>query len=124
MINNILKVYDEDLARGDLSSLTISGTKPVSVGTTGGALTVNVFADSDVNLTGDVSISVKHADSKDGGFSEFFVINLEGGATYKDGNLMASTTISEDAKAYMLADVTSASGNTGKIRVTLGYLAR
>ena len=50
MINNILKVYDEDLARGDLASGAISGTKPVCVGTTGGALCVNVFAEGDVNI--------------------------------------------------------------------------
>ena len=44
MMNNILKVYDEDLANGDLASASISGQKPVKVGMTSGALVVNVFA--------------------------------------------------------------------------------
>ena len=124
MINNILKVYDEDLARGDLASGAISGTKPVCVGTTGGALCVNVFAEGDVNIVDEVVISVKHGDSKEGGFSECFTITLENGSSFEDGALMASTTISENAKAYMVADVTSSGNNSGKVRVTLGYLAR
>lgn len=124
MINSILKVYDEDLARGDLASGTISGTKPICVGTTGGALVVNVFADSDVVINESVSVSVKHGDSKDGGFLEYFSIELEGDGEHKAGELLASTTISEDAKAYMVADVQSSADNSGKIRVTLGYLAR
>lgn len=124
MINNILKVYGEDLASGDLSLGAISGTKPVCVGTTGGALVVNVFAVGDVEIVEDVVISVKHGDSRDGGFTEYFTINIERGHLYKDGNLMASTTISEDAKAFVVADISSSSTNTGNIRVTLGYLAR
>lgn len=124
MINNILKVYDEDLARGSLAQASISGDKPVSVGKTGGALTVNVFAIGDVVLSENVGVSIKHGDTKDGGFSEYFAINLEAGASFKDGDLMGSFTISEDAKAYMVADVTSNEANSGQIRVTLGYLAR
>lgn len=124
MINNILKVYGEDLAAGDLSLGAINGTKPISVGTTGGALVVNVFAESDVVITEDVVISIKHGDSKEGGFSEYFAITLENGTTHKEGALMATTTISEDAKAFMVADVNSSANNSGKIRVTLGYLAR
>ena len=124
MINNILKVYDEDLARGDLAQASISGEKTVSVGKTSGALCVNVFAEGEVNLAQAVSVSIKHGDTKDAGFSEYFTIELKEGETYKDGDLMASVTVSEDAKAYMVADVTSNEANTGGIRVTLGYLAR
>ena len=124
MMNNILKVYDEDLANGDLANPSICGTKPVCVGSTGGALTINVFADGDVVLAEAVSVSIKQGDTKDGGFGEAFVINLEAGKSFKDGDLMASATISEKAKAYMVADVVSNEANSGGIRVTLGYLAR
>ena len=85
---------------------------------------VNVFADSDVVINESVNVSVKHGDSKDGGFLEYFSIELEGDGEHKAGELLASTTISEDAKAYMVADVQSSASNSGKIRVTLGYLAR
>lgn len=124
MMNNILKVYDEDLANGDLASASISGQKPVNVGMTSGALVVNVFAKGDVTLSNEVSISVKQGDTKDGGFNEAFTIVLEEGKSFKDGDLMASATISEKAKAYMVADVVSNEANSGGIRVTLGYLAR
>ncbi|MBE6462441.1 MAG: hypothetical protein E7005_01630 [Alphaproteobacteria bacterium] len=124
MMNNILKVYDEDLANGDLASASISGQKPVNVGMTSGALVVNVFAKGDVTLSNEVSISVKQGDTKDGGFKEAFTIVLEAGKSFKDGDLMASATISEKAKAYMVADVVSNEANSGGIRVTLGYLAR
>lgn len=124
MMNNILKVYDEDLANGDLASASISGQKPVNVGMTSGALVVNVFAKGDVTLSNEVSISVKQGDTKDGGFKEAFTIVLEEGKSFKDGDLMASATISEKAKAYMVADVVSNEANSGGIRVTLGYLAR
>jgi len=123
-MNNILKVYDEDLANGDLASASISGQKPVNVGMTSGALVVNVFAKGDVTLSNEVSISVKQGDTKDGGFKEAFTIVLEAGKSFKDGDLMASATISEKAKAYMVADVVSNEANSGGIRVTLGYLAR
>ena len=124
MLNNILKVHGEDLACGDLALPSISGEMPVCAGGTCGALCVNVFAEGDVVLTEDVSVSVKHGDTVDGGFAELFAINLEGGAQYKDGDLMATTTISETAKAYLVADVVSNEANSGGIRVTLGYLAR
>ena len=124
MLNNILKVHGEDLVCGDLSSSSILGEKTVCGGGTCGALAVNVFAKGDVVLAQNVSVSVKHGETVDGGFAELFVINLEGGMQYKDGDLMATTTISETAKTYLVADVVSNEANSGGIRVTLGYLAR
>ncbi len=124
MLKNILKVHGEDLANGDLAVSSISGDTPVCAGGTLGALAVNVFAKGDVVLAQDVSVSVKHGDTVDGGFSEVFVITLEAGSSFKDGDLMASTTLSENTKAYLVADVASNETNSGGIRVTLGYLAR
>ena len=124
MLKNILTVYGEDLVNGDLALSSIEGGKPVCAGGTCGALCVNVFAKGDVVLAEDVNVSVKHGDTIDGGFAELFAINLEGGAQYKDGDLMATTTISETAKAYLVADVVSNEANSGGVRVTLGYLAR
>jgi hypothetical protein len=124
MLRNILKVHGEDLANGDLAVSSISGGTPVCAGGTSGALVVNVFAKGDVVLSDDVNVSVKHGDTIEGGFSEVFVINLDAGSQFRDGELMATSTLSENTKTYIVADVTSSQANSGGIRVTLGYLAR
>ena len=124
MMNNILKVYDEDLAFGDLSENSIEGKTPIAAGQTSGALCVNVFAKGEVKVTDSVNIAVKHCDTENGGYEECFTMSIEGGKTFRDGDLMVSATLPCNVKAYVVADVTSSEANSGGIRVTLGYLAR
>ena len=124
MMNNILKVYGEDLANGDLSVASIEGTTPVKAGHTSGALCVNVFAQGDVTITNEVNISVKESDTKTGGYSECVMIEVESGKAFKDGDLIATATLPHDVKEYVVADVMSSEANSGGVRVTLGYLAR
>ena len=124
MMNNILKVYGEDLASGDLAIDVIEGKNPVKAGQTSGALCVNVFAQGDVVVTNEIGVSIKHSDVQTGGFSECVAIGIEAGKTFRDGDLIASATLPHDVKAYVVADVSSSDVNSGGIRVTLGYLAR
>lgn len=125
MMNNILKVYDEDLINGELNAAAVASDKVVAAGSTQGALCVNVFAKGEVSTAGAaVEISVKHGDSEDGAFAELQTISVAQGKTFADGELMATMTLPADVKAYVMASATSATGNSGGMRVTLGYLAR
>ena len=51
MLNNILKVYGEDLASGALNQAAIAAGDAVAAGSTQGALCVNAFAVGDVATT-------------------------------------------------------------------------
>ncbi|MBP3687483.1 MAG: hypothetical protein J6J35_03860 [Alphaproteobacteria bacterium] len=124
MLNNILKVYDEDLINGSLAAATVSSDKVVAVGETQGALCVNVFAKGAVSTTAAVTITLKHGDSETGSFAELSTISIAASKTFKDGELIATTTLPSTVKAYVMATATSATSNSGSIRVTLGYLAR
>ena len=124
MLNNILKVYDEDLINGSLAAATVSSDKVVAVGETQGALCVNVFAKGAVSTTAAVAITLKHGDSETGSFADLSTINIAASKTFKDGELIATTTLPSNVKAYVMATATSATSNSGSIRVTLGYLAR
>lgn len=124
MLNNTLKVYDEDLINGSVGAASISSDKVVAAGSTQGALAVNVFAASEVKIgSTSLVVSVKHADSENGSFVEISKITVAQG-TYTEGALMATMTLPAEVKAYVCADATSATGNSGTVRVTLGYLAR
>lgn len=125
MMNNILKVYDEDLINGALNAAAVASDKAVAAGETQGALCVNVFAKGDVSTAGaEVVITIKHGDSETGSFAELQTITVAKGKTFKDGELMATATLAAGTKAYVMAAATSATANVGGMRVTLGYLAR
>lgn len=124
MLNNILKVYDEDLVNEALNVASITGKKAVAAGSTMGALCVNVFAKGDVSVASEVTVTVKHGDSENGAFENLQTIKVAATKTFADGELMATATLPQDTKAYVMASVTSATANSGGIRVTLGYLAR
>jgi len=124
MMNNFLKVYDEDLVNGSLAAETVGSDKVLNAGSTMGALAVNVFAKGAVTLASDVVVTVKHGDDKDGSFGELMNVSVSAGGSFKDGELMATAILPENTKAYIMATVTSAVANSGDVRVTLGYLAR
>ena len=62
MLNNILKVYGEDLASGALNQAAIAAGDAVAAGSTQGALCVNAFAVGDVATAAAVTITVKHSE--------------------------------------------------------------
>lgn len=125
MMNNVLKVYDEDLINGSLGAASVASDKVVACGSTQGALCVNVFAMGSVSTAGaEVVITVKHGDSLNGSFADLQTITVAKSKTFKDGELMATLTLPNDVKAYVMASATSNASNTGAMRVTLGYLAR
>ena len=125
MLNNILKVYDEDLINGALNAATVDSDKVLAVGETQGALCVNVFAKGAVSTAGAaVEIALKHGDSETGTFADLQTITIAKSKTFKDGELMATATMPAGTKAYVMASAVSAAGNSGNMRVTLGYLAR
>ncbi len=124
MINNILKVYGEDLASGALNQASIAAGNAIAAGSTQGALCVNVFAVGAVEVKSNITVTVKHGDTETGSFAELLTIPVTAAKSFADGALMATATLPADVKDYVLATVASATANSGNIRVTLGYLAR
>lgn len=124
MMNNILKVYGEDLINGALNVAAVASDKVVAAGETQGALCVNVFAKGAVETKAVVTITVKHSDAENGTFADLLTITVPTGKTFVDGELMATATLPADVKAYVMASAASATTNVGSMRVTLGYLAR
>ena len=124
MLNNILKVYGEDLASGALNQASIAAGTGIAAGSTQGALCVNAFAVGDVATTAAVTITVKHSDSESESFTDLLTMSVAADQSFADGDLMATATLPADVKSYVTAAVVSATGNSGSIRVTLGYLPR
>lgn len=123
MLKNILKVYDEDLAKGSLAQDAISSDKAVMAGATQGALCVNVFAVGAVSIASDVVVSIKDGAEENGAFAEIMTVSVAAG-TFADGDLMATATLPIDVRDYVIASVASSASNSGDVRVTLGYIAR
>lgn len=124
MLNNVLKVYNEDLINAEVNSSSIAGKSAVAAGSTQGGLCVNVFAEEAITTTDAISITVKHGDSENGTFTNLLTITVPASKNFAKGELVATETLPQDTKAFVTASATSASTNSGKIRVTLGYLAR
>jgi len=124
MMNNILKVYGEDLINAAINASTVSGDKVVAAGNTQGALSVNVFAKGAVTTAASVTITVKHCATATGEFASLLTFTIAADKSYSDGELIATAILPQDTKAYVSASATSSSSNTGSIRVALGYLAR
>ncbi len=123
MINNFLKVHNEDLINSDVNKASLASAGVVAAGGTMGALCVNVFAETDMSVVSEISVTLKHADTENGSYAELMTFKVPAKA-YKAGELAATVTLPQDTKAYLMATAASATGNSGKIRVTLGYLAR
>lgn len=110
MYGEKVKIYGEDLNVG-----------PVLVGGTMGALVAHVFADANsVTIAAAAKVTISAADTKDGSFTTAAEAALAEG-TYAKGDLIATVTLPADIKMWAKAAVT---GNTGNVRVTLGYLPR
>lgn len=124
MLNNILKVFNEDLMNAEINTASVSATKIVAAGQTQGALCVNVFAEGSVETKEDLVITLSHGDSENGAFTTLTTITVAADKTFDDQQLMAQSILPPDCKAYLEASAVSDASNSGKIRVTLGYLAR
>lgn len=124
MLNNTLKVYGEHLLDKDINVASATSDTVVRAGGTQGALCINVFATSAITLTEDMTITVTHGDSENGEFADLTTFSFDGGDSYSAGELIASSVLAQECKACVSAKITSGSGNTGHVLVTLGYLAR
>lgn len=124
MLKNILKVYDEDLINAAVNSSSITGKSVVAAGSTQGALSVNVFAEEAITTTDAIAVTVKHCDTENGTFASLLTITVPASKSFAKGELVATEILPQNTKAFVAASATSASTNSGKIRVTLGYLAR
>ncbi len=124
MLNNVLKVYNEDLINDAVNSSSIAAKSVVAAGSTQGALCVNVFAEEAVTTTDVITVTVKHCDSENGNFATLLTLTVPASKSFAKGELVTTATLPQDTKAFVTATATSASTNSGKIRVTLGYLAR
>lgn len=71
-----------------------------------------------------MTITVKHGDTENGSFADLLTMTIDAEKSFADGELMATATLPADVKDFVTAAVASATGNSGSIRVTLGYLAR
>ncbi len=124
MLNNILKVYGEDLFNGAINKASATGDKVIAAGQSGGALTVNVFAVGTVTTAAQATVTVKDGASESGEFSSLLTFTIAADKTFADGELIATAILPQETKAYVTAAISSATTNSGTIRVTLGYLAR
>ena len=107
-----------------LNQASIAAGTGIAAGSTQGALCVNAFAVGDVATTAAVTITVKHSDSESESFTDLLTMSVAADQSFADGDLMATATLPADVKSYVTAAVASATGNSGSIRVTLGYLPR
>ena len=126
MLNNVIKVYGEDLLATAFSVVPEGGStgNPINVGQTQGALVVNVFAKSAVNLSADVTISLTHCDTESGTFTALASATIASGSAAADGALIKTIVLPAETKAYIKATVVSSQSNTGGLRICLGYLSR
>lgn len=124
MVKNVLKVYDEDLINDDVNKTSIAEKSVVAAGDTQGALCVNVFAEEAITTASVITVTVKHGDSENGSFADLLTLTVPADKSFAKGELAATATLPQDTKSFVKATATSAATNSGKIRVTLGYLAR
>lgn len=124
MLNNVLKVYDEDLINAAVNASSITSETVVAAGSTQGALCVNVFAEAALTTTDAITITIKHGDTETGSFASLLTLTVPASGSFAKGTLLATATLPQNTKSFVMASATSASTNSGKIRVTLGYLAR
>lgn len=122
-MNNILKVHGEDLINAEVNKASVASAGAVLAGSVMGALCVNVFAVTDLNVAAEITVTVKHADTENGSYADLMTIKVPA-KTFKAGELAATALLPQDCKSYVTATAASATSNSGVARVTLGYLAR
>lgn len=123
MINNFLKVHNEDLINAAINKAAVTSDSVVVAGGTMGALCVNAFAETDMTVATEMTVTLKHSDTENGTYSDLLTFKVPA-KSFKAGALAATATLPQDTKTYLMASLASATGNSGSIRVTLGYLAR
>lgn len=123
MMNNILKVYGEDLINAEVNKASVAAAGAVAVGSVMGALCINVFAKTDVVVASAITIAVKQADTENGSYADLLKITVPVNS-YKAGELLATAVLPQECKNFVSATASSSTSNSGEVRVTLGYLAR
>jgi len=124
MLNNILKVYGEDIFNGAINKTSANGDKVIAAGGVDGALAVNVFAVSAVTTAAEATITLQDSASEDGEFATLHTFTIAADKSYAAGELIDSIILPKNSKTFVKANLASATTNSGTIRVTLEYLAR
>jgi hypothetical protein len=124
MYKEVVTVYGEDfLEPKAINAASVTGSSVLNADGTMGALTANVIAVDDVNVASAMTVVIKASDEKAGTYAEVAKGTVATG-TYVAGDVMGTVAIPFDVKKYVKAELTSATGNSGTVRVTGGYLPR
>lgn len=124
MYQEVITVYEEDfLEPKAINAATVTGTSFLNADGTMGAITANVIADTDVNLSSAITVTIKASDQISGEYTAVATGTIAPGSFYA-GDLMGTVAIPFDVKKYVKAEIASATSNTGNVRVTGGFLPR
>ena len=124
MYKEEVKVWNEDLLEPKaVNAASVTGDSILVVNATMGAITANVFAVDDVNLASAITVTIKDSDTGEGSFNEVAKGTIAIGK-YSAGDLMGTVAIPFNVKRYAKAEIASATGNSGTVRVTGGFLPR
>ena len=124
MYKEVVTVHGEDfLEPKAINSASVTGTSVLNADGTMGALNANVIAVTDVKVASAITVIIKASETKAGEFAEVARGTVATG-DYVAGDVMGSVAIPYDVAKYVKAELTSATGNSGTVRVTGGYLPR
>lgn len=124
MLNNILKVYGEDIFNGAINKASADGDKIIAAGGVDGALAVNVFAVTAVTTAAQATVTLKHSATESGEYATLHTFTIAADKSFAAGELIDSIILPKNSKTFVKAALSSATTNSGTIRVTLEYLAR
>lgn len=124
MYKEVVTVYEEDfLEPKAINAASVTGESVLNAKGTMGAITANVIADSDVTLASAITVVIKHSDERAGTYTEAAKGTIAAGS-FVAGDVMGTIAVPADVKKFAKAEITSATSNSGNVRVTGGYLPR
>ena len=124
MYKEVVTVHGEDfLEPKAINAASVTGTSVLNADGTMGALNANVIAVTDVKVASAITVVIKAAETKAGEFTEVARGTVAAG-DYVAGDVIGAVAIPYDVKKYVKAELTSATSNSGTVRVTGGYLPR
>lgn len=124
MYKEVVTVFEEDfLEPKAINAASVTGTSVLNADGTMGALTANVVAVTDATVASAITVVIKAAEAKAGEYKEVARGTVAAGS-YVAGDLMGTVAIPYDVAKYVKAELTSATSNSGTVRVTGGYLPR
>ena len=124
MYKEVVTVFQEDfLEPKAINASSVTGTSVLNTDGTMGAITANVIAVTDVTVASVITVTIKASETKSGEYKEVAKGTIPTGS-YIAGDLMGTVAIPYNVTKYVKAELSSASSNSGTVRVTGGYLPR